>query len=559
MKPDIRWQVLLAFAGIALVLMLLSFQVQSAALCTTTIPSSGGTYVEGMVGSPLMLNPLLSDAYPVDRELTNLVFDGLVRFDEKGQIQPALAEEWSISEDGLVIGLKLRDDLIWHDDVPVTAADVAFTFGLLQAPEFPGPAALANLWRSITIQIVDEKRIEFTLPQPYAPFLAALTRGILPRHLLSSVDPSELATMAYNLAPVGTGPFRVESGQNWDRTGRLRLTPNPTYWREGTPISDIDIRFFQSEDDLVRAYETGQIHAANRISPATLPILTSQENTRVFTSAAPRYTSLIFNMTDSGTPIIRAVEGRQALSYGLDRSALVTSVLNGQGIIFDGPFLPESWTYRPGVLTSYSYDPERAASLLDGLGWTLGEAGLRQLEGAPLSLRLLTLPETNHQAIAEAIAVMWRNLGVDVQVNIASDLDEYRAELSERNFDIALTEVLVPDDPDLYDFWSQEAIIRGQNFGGWNNRRASEALETARQLYSKDERAVYYEAFLRQFESELPALTLYQHVNVMVLHDRVQQAEIGRVWEPRDRFHSFSKWFLNFREVVVNCPAEDPG
>ncbi|MFO7663209.1 MAG: peptide ABC transporter substrate-binding protein [Chloroflexota bacterium] len=556
MKPDIRWQVLLVLAAVSLVLMLLSFQVQSAALCTTTIPSSGGTYIEGMVGSPLVLNPLLSDTYPIDRELTNLIFDGLVRFDETGQIQPALAEEWSISDDGLVISFKLRDDLVWHDGVPVTVEDVAFTFGLLQDPQFPGPAALVNLWRPITIQVVDRDQIEFTLPQPYAPFMAALTRGILPSHLLSSVAAAELAASAFNLAPVGTGPFRVETGQSWNRTGRMRLTPDPSYWREGTQLSDIEIRFYPSDAELLAAFEAGQIHGANGISPTTLPVLTEMEDTRVFTSAVPRYMSLLFNMTDSGAPAVQSIEARQALALGLDRSHLVDNVLNGQGLIFDGPYLPESWAYRPAILTPYAYDPQTAGSMLDGLGWIPDAEGIRQSSGTPLSIRLLTSAQSDQQAIADAIAAMWRDIGIDVQVMVESDLDDFRSDLSERNFDLALVEVAAPDDPDLYDFWSQEAIVRGQNYGGWNNRRASEALETARQLYSKDERAVYYEAFLRQFASDLPALTLYQSVNVMALHDSVQQVEIGRVWQPRDRFKTFPIWFLNFRDVVVACPLE---
>ncbi|MBP6788281.1 MAG: hypothetical protein KA170_11880, partial [Candidatus Promineofilum sp.] len=107
--------------------------------------------------------------------------------------------------------------------------------------------------------------------------------------------------------------------------------------------------------------------------------------------------------------------------------------------------------------------------------------------------------------------------------------------------------------PDLYDFWSQEAIVRGHNYGGWNNRRASEALEAARQLLSPGERSVYYEAFLRQFDADLPALTLYQHVTSYALSDQVQQAEIGRLGRPRDRFATLPAWFLTFREVTVSC------
>ena len=127
MKPDIRWQSLLALVGLALALMLLSYQVQSAALCTAVVPAAGGTFVEGVVGRPASLNPLLNDAYPVDRDLTGLIFDGLVSVEADGSLSPALAESWRYSEDGLTLTFTLREGATWHDGVPVTAADVAFT------------------------------------------------------------------------------------------------------------------------------------------------------------------------------------------------------------------------------------------------------------------------------------------------------------------------------------------------------------------------------------------------------------------------------------------------
>lgn len=180
MKPDIRWQALLALAGLALVLMLLSYQVQSAALCSVTVPATGGTFVEGIVGHPSSLNPLLSDPYPVDRELTNLIFDGLVSYDETGQVIPALAENWSVSEDGLTITFELREGLKWHDGQPVSAEDVAFTYGLIQNEDYPGPVALKEFWQSVVIDVQDERTIKFTLPQPYSPFFEAVTRGFCP-------------------------------------------------------------------------------------------------------------------------------------------------------------------------------------------------------------------------------------------------------------------------------------------------------------------------------------------------------------------------------------------
>jgi peptide/nickel transport system substrate-binding protein len=126
MKTDIRWQLLLAVTGLALVLALLTFQVQTAGLCSISVPATGGVFAEGMVGSPQYLNPLLADNNPVDREITSLVFDGLTRY-ERGQLVPALAESWAISEDGRSVLFTLRDDVFWHDGEPFSSDDVAFT------------------------------------------------------------------------------------------------------------------------------------------------------------------------------------------------------------------------------------------------------------------------------------------------------------------------------------------------------------------------------------------------------------------------------------------------
>jgi peptide/nickel transport system substrate-binding protein len=557
MKPDIRWQVLLALAGLAMVMMLLSYQVQSAALCAVSVPAPGGAFVEGIVGRPLSLNPLLSDPYPVDRELVNLIYDGLVAYDETGQVVPALAESWSLSEDNLTLTFTLQDGLLWHDGRPVTTEDVAFTYGLMRDESFPGPANLFTLWQSVTITIIDERQIQFTLPQPYAPFIEATTRGILPAHLLSGISAADLPTSAFNQAPVGTGPFMVQPGQDWQRTGRLRLTPNPNHWREGTQISDLEFRFFANTDDTLAAYHAGEIHAINKLPATLVPEVAAEDNTRLFTSIAPRYSALFFNLSETGAGTLKAKEVRQALAYGLDRTTLVDNVLNGQGVEFEGPYLPTAWSYRADLLTVYTYQPDTAAALLDAAGWVRDEVGIRAREGTPFSLRLIALDAPEHRAVAEEIARQWAESGIEAQLTLLADVDALRMILDNREYDVALIEVAPPNDPDLYDFWSQEAIVRGHNFTGWNNRRASEALEIGRQLYPQSERVLHYEAFLRQFDGDLPALTLYQHVNTYAMSDSVNQAEIGRIWQPRDRYRTLASWFLNFREVTVSCPAAD--
>ena len=141
-------------------------------------------------------------------------------------------------------------------------------------------------------------------------------------------------------------------------------------------------------------------------------------------------------------------------------------------------------------------------------------------------------------------------------VETAVSPEDFQEKLASRGFDVALVDISGTGDPDLYDFWSQEAIIRGQNYGGWNNRRASEALENGRKTWPIDERKLFYNTFLRQYNNDLPAITLYQHVYTYGLSTNVNDAEIGLIARPLDRYRTFSDWFLLYRDVTVICPEE---
>ncbi len=560
MRFNLRWQILLAALAFSLTAALLSFQVRSASLCTTRVPAAGGVFVEGVVGLPQTLNPLLSDPYPVDRQLVSLIFDGLTQVDAAGQIAPALAENWSVSEDGRTLRFVLRDDIAWHDGEPVTAADVAFTYGLMQDENFPGPAALKNLWQSVTINQIDDQTIEFVLTEPYAPFLSETTRGILPAHLLEGVTAATLADHPFNQSPVGTGPWMVNANQNWQQNGRLQLLPNPLFWREGTQIPTLEFQFYPDEATLAEAFADGRVQAMNTVSPEMLPDVAAIPGVRLFTAESPRYTELLFNQGENGASLLKTAEGRQALAYALDRNAVVDRVLNGQGLPLEGPYLPTSWAYNPAALTQYQYDPTAAQLALSAQGWEKveGVPVRRNEEGDPLQIRLLTLAGAPHEPLAEEIAWQWSDIGIDTVVETAVNGAALRTSLAEGDFDVALVDITPPVDPDLYDFWSQEAIVRGQNYGRWNNRNASEALENGRQIWPVAERRPYYDTFLRLFNNDLPALTLYQHATTYALSPTVEQAEIGKITQPRDRYKTFAQWFLLYRDVSVVCPAEEP-
>ncbi len=557
MKIDIRWQLLLVVICLGLVISLLSYQVQSAGECTTRVPSTGGRLGVGIVGRPDKINPLLLSNNPVDEELVNLIFDGLIRYDEEGLPAPSLAESWSVSEDGKTVSIVLRDDIRWHDGQLFSAEDVVFTYRLLQDEAFAAPAALKDLWSSVVISSTNESSIDLMLPQPYGPILDALTLGILPSHLLGDVPAGQLADHPFNSEPVGTGPLAASRIYNWEQTGNLRLVPNPDYWNRTVQIDTLDYHFYPDYEALSDAFRTGKIQAVTGIVPEVLPDILALPGVRVFTSPGNIVTQLLFNMDTDASPLTQSVSGRKALAQATDRAQLIDEANQGQGLIFDGPYIPESWAYSAETASEILFDQTAASLRLDELGWVNVEgSSTREKEGIPLTLRLLAIDNEYNRDLTAELLKQWASIGIDTEL-IFVPLDEISAALSERGYDAALVQVRPNADPDLYDFWSQEAIVEGQNFGVWNSRQASESLESGRQAYSIEERLPYYESFVQTYNEELPAFPLFQHIENFGLSETIEEAEIGRYHEPRDRYSSMADWFMLYREVAVTCPDDE--
>ncbi|MCQ3980202.1 MAG: peptide ABC transporter substrate-binding protein, partial [Anaerolineae bacterium] len=253
MGRHIRWQAILTFTGIAMTMAFLSFLAFSRT--SVIVPDVGGTYIEGIAGMPQFINPLLAQYNQVDQDLTALIFNGLVRFNSQGEMEPDLAKSWTVSDDGLVYVFKLRSDIRWQDNRPFTAADVVFTVGLMQDPDFPGVPYLGNLWRTVTVEQLDDYTIRFRLVEPFPAFADYTTIGILPQHLLKNMSAGELLNHPFNLKPVGTGPFKLDE----INTEFARLSVNPLYSGPKPRLTQLELRFYPSYQETIAAYQAGDV------------------------------------------------------------------------------------------------------------------------------------------------------------------------------------------------------------------------------------------------------------------------------------------------------------
>lgn len=553
MSRTVRWQALLIAVGMALVGTLLTYL--AIEYTVEEIPTIGGTYVEGVAGTPRAINPLLSAYNEVDRDLCALVFDGLTRFDTHGEVVPALARSWDVSPDGLSYVFHLRSGVRWHDGVLFDADDVLFTVGLLQDPDYPGPPDVGALWRTVRVERQDSYTIRFTLviSQPFAPFLDYTTVGILPAHLLAETRAADLPGLDFNLGPVGTGPFQVaEIEATGGAITSILMERNPRYYGDGPMLERLRFRFYPSQQSTFGAYQAGEVEGVSQVTLENRAQAEAemQEALELYAAQMSRQVLIFLNLgRPNDLPFFQELEVRQALLYGLDRQGLIERVLGGWGLPAHSPLIAGNWAYDANV-RQYAYDPSRARVMLDQTGWQMSWATLvRSRNDVPLAFTLLASTDPVQTAVAQEVARQWAEIGVQVTVVTASPLD-VRAALEQRNYQAALVELHLPGDPDPYPLWHQTQITGGQNYAGLDHRRMSEILEAARINVDRAQRIALYREFQDLFTQEVPAILLYHPVYTYGVSDRVRGVQIGPLMFPADRFATVTEWYVTTRRVI---------
>ncbi len=530
--------------GIVLLAALLRYAAYN--FTTVTVPDRGGSYVEGVAGNPQYLNPLLSQYNQVDALLVSLLFNGLTQLDEQGNVVPDLAESWTASPDGLTFDFRLRGGLYWHDGAPVSAADVLYTVRAMQADDFPGVPWLRTLWKAVKVEAPDGPdglAVRFKLEQLLPSFLDYTTIGLLPAHLWQQVPVAQMASSQLNTRPVGTDMWQLASLS----ATRADLTPNPRY-PNGTPyLTELVFRFYPDHQSLMPAYDRKEIDGISTIWPDEVAIAAGHKDMQIFSAPLSGYTVIYLNLANPNVAFLQDSVVRQALLYALDRQALIDKVLYGQGVVADSPLLPGTWAYDPGV-KKYPYNPEEARRLLEEAGWRDDNGdGVREKDGKKLAFILVG----DDEALLDAIGSAWAKVGVQAAVQPVTLSGLTTDFLVPRSFDAAVVHWELAGDPDPYPLWHSTQIKDGQNYSGWNERTADEAIEKARAVNDRTARKQLYVEFQRIFASEVPALLLYYPVYTFGVRDKVHSVQIGPLNVPSDRFRNVADWYIVTKRITV--------
>jgi peptide/nickel transport system substrate-binding protein len=554
----LRWQILVVIVTLILVGVLLLSQ-QPVVQTILTQPTSGGVYTEALIGSMSRFNPLLDRNNAPDRDVDRLLFSGLIRFDSRGMPLPDLAEAWGTSQDGTIYNFSIRPNAVWHDGEPVTSDDVIFTIDLIKSNISFYPQDVKALWEEVEIRRMDDKTLQFRLPEPFVPFLDYLTFGVLPKHILGTIPADQILNADFNLHPIGSGPYRfdhllVENGQI---VGTV-LTLAPQYYGQKPYIPQVVFRYYPSAQAAFDAYKQGEVMGVSQITADILDEALLEEDLSLYTSRRPELSLIFFNLNNGEVAFFQDAAVRKALLTGLNRQRMINDLLRGQAILADGPILPGSWAYYDGA-EHIAYDPDAAISILRKEGYVIPPEGgdVRAKDGHLLTFTLLHPDDELHTALAVHLRDDWAKLGVRVVLQPMPYEQLIYENLESRKYQAALVDLNLSytPDPDPYPFWHQAEATGGQNYAQWDNRPASEYLERARITADINERARLYRNFQVIFAQELPALPLYFPTYTFAVDAQVYGVQATPLYDTSDRLNNIASWHLLTRRTIEATPA----
>lgn len=554
----LRWQILVVVVAlVAIGIILFSQQPASllpgAAPAPALEPASGGVYTEALVGQIGRLNPVLDYYNPTDRSINRLIYSGLIRFDDRGQPQGDLVEAWGISKDGRVFTFSLRQNAVWHDGQPVTSEDVLFTIDLLRDENIPLPTDLREFWGQIEVFVIDEKNLQFRLPEPFAPFLDYLTFGVLPLHIWEGVSPNALPDSQLNITPIGSGPYKFDQLlAEDDQLQGIQLSAFADYYRKQPYIDQIVFKLYPDSASALAAYQQGEVLGIGQIPFDLLPAALKERELAVYTGRQPRLGLIYLNLDQPALPFFEDADLRRALLMGLNRQRMIDRLLGSQAVLADGPILPGTWAYYDGI-ERIEYNLERALSIIRDADYTIPAEGgeVRSKDGVQFAFELVYPDQEPYTQLAQSIAADWARLGVKATLKAVTYDDLLNNYLMTGTYQAALVDLNLgrTPDPDPYPFWHQAQITGGQNYARWNDAQASEYLEQARVEVDQVERLRRYKNFQVRFTNQMPALPLYYLVQSYGIDKAVQGVRVGPLFESSDRFNNVIDWYLTVERV----------
>jgi peptide/nickel transport system substrate-binding protein len=456
------------------------------------------------------------------------VYDTLVyREPESREFVAGLAESWTVSADGLVYDFQLRQNVRFHDGTSFNAQAVAANFERIFAEETASQRSRFLLQAVASYQVIDDYKFRITLLQPFEPLLDSLSQVYL-----GMASPTALAEfvgdpLRYQYHQVGTGPFRFVEYLPEDRIV-IERNPDyawgPSFYTAAGSLQRIEFRFYRDAATRLIALENGEAMIMGEIPPNDARSIADNPSLQLLPVAiAGQPLQFYMNSQQAPTDDIRV---RQALSYAINRTAIVDAVYGGFSLVAWGPLSAETLFYNRGVVNVYAYNLDQARNLLveAGYGDSDGDAILDR-NGEPLAIKLLQPPWGNVPEVVQFMQDQWRSIGIQVEVVQVPGYPALLEAASARDYNLVSF-----DQAGLDPYLLNQAYLSNSqdNWTGFNNTELDALLiQAARETDPEARRLAYGRAQGIIMEQAL-ILPIRDYVNLNAASARVQ----GLIFDP---------------------------
>lgn len=464
---------------------------------------TGGELVIALATQPAAIDPINAPSV-VEGNVANQMFDSLIWINDDGEIEPALAESWTVSDDGNVYTFTLRQGVTFHNGEEFNADAVKFTW---EAGKNPENAYFDQFELASDVRVVDSYTIEIEAPEPNALFLVQV--GQWP--MLPPEYYTEVGFEGFAKAPVGTGAFKLVE---WVQGDRIVLERFDDYWREGYPLLDrVVFRPITESSTRAAAIRTGDVDIVNRLSPTDAISLDGAPGVELVEYPNNRVYYIAFNNLTSGVgQPTENVLVRQAMNYAVDKQGIIDALFEGKGAVPTALLVSGDVGYDDAV-EPYAYDPQKAKDLL-------AEAGFG--DGFSIGMACPSDAYTNFSEVCEAVAAQLGEVGINAQLDVME---------SGSFWDLESTKQLPPMFGDSWSANSNEPSAYDRLFGAlggddasyssWSDPMIDDLLAKVLTTLDDTARAQVFTDIQLQLHDDPPFIYLYQPITIEATSDRV--------------------------------------
>ena len=504
--------------------------------------------VYGETGIPTSMDPVTSNEMITVR-LMELIYNGLVKQNDRGDIVPDLAQSWEFLPNNMGIIFQLRKDVFWHNNqfaqeiiqdstkrMMFTAEDVVFTINVLKNSKSQVPNRIRFEFIQ-QAQALGTHRLKITFKRPVANSMGKLAFKIIPKFALGG---KEFLTREDKFVhnPIGTGPFFVEK-KNQD--GEVVLERNKDYHGNKVKLPRILMKPYADRNIMAQALLFEAIDLITFVNPRNIQEIDGDKRFRLIPYNGLSYSFFAFNFNN---PILAKLNIRKAISYAINRKEMLDSFFHGKGKLISGPFAPGSWGYNLAV-KDYDYDPKETRRLLRDEGfYKINEEGILIKDGKPLQFTLKVPIYSEGESVKRVILAFQNYLQkVGIRINIAfEEWYVWKADVfNKHDFDIIYASWAFDDSNDISSLFHSGEIGSGKNnFIGYRNKLVDALIVEAKTTIDFEKKRTINRKLHEILAAEFPYTFLWTLTNYAAVTNKLRNVSIHPY-----RFFSFiDQWYF---------------